>query len=334
MSGILNLVSIPFGWAMWALYQVFKNYGLAIVFFTIITKLILVPISIKQQKNQAKTALFQPKLEKLKKMYGNNKEKYQEEMAKLYQAEGINPMASCGPMIIQLLLVIGIYDVVRKPLTHILRIPTDSINYIIEKSNKVTELEAFMQFKEDPGKFTELAADVADKLNEFDIMVFGLNFGAVPTLKSILVLIPILSGITALISSIVSQRINAKNNPAMDQAGNSMKIMMYTMPLMSVWIAFKVPVGLGFYWIISNIFIIGQTIILGILYNPEKLKAYAEAEVEKRRMQTGKIYTHAEEVEDDREDGKDVDKKLSKKELDKKRLAEARKRMAEKYGDD
>lgn len=334
MSGILNLVSIPFGWAMWALYQVFKNYGLAIVFFTIITKLILVPLAIKQQKNQAKTALFQPKLDKLKKMYGNNKEKYQEEMMKLYQAEGINPMASCGPMIIQLLLVIGIYDVVRKPLTHILKIPAESIDYIIEKSSKATELEAFMQFKENPALFTELTAEVADKLNGFEITVFGLNFGAVPTLNSILILIPILSGITAMISSIVSQKVNGRNNPAMEQAGSSMKIMMYTMPLMSVWIAFKVPAGLGFYWIISNIFIIAQTIILGRLYSPEKLKAYAEAEVEKRRMQTGKIYTHAEEVDEDKTDDKDSGKKLSKKELDKKRLAEARKRMAEKYGDD
>lgn len=333
MGGILNLVSIPFGWAMWALYQVFKNYGLAIVFFTIITKLILVPIAIKQQKNQAKTALFQPKLERLKKMYGNNKEKYQQEMTKLYQAEGINPMASCGPMIIQLLLVIGIYDVVRKPLTHILKIPADSINYIIENSDKNTELEAFMQFKADPGRFGELAAEVAQKLNEFDITVFGFNFGAVPTMKSILVLIPILSGITALISSIISQKINAQNNPAMAQAGGSMKMMMYTMPLMSVWIAFKVPAGLGFYWIISNIFIIGQTILLGKFYSPERLRAYAEEEVEKRRMQTGKIYTEAEEI-DEEEDDKKREKKLSKKELDKIRLAEARKRMAEKYGDD
>ena len=122
MGFISELIGYPLGFVMWAIYQVFKNYGVSILLFTLVTRLVLFPLSVKQQKSSAAMVAFSPKLEKLKKQYANNPQKLQEEQMKLYAEEDINPMASCLPMIPQLLFLYGIFDVVYRPLTHILHI--------------------------------------------------------------------------------------------------------------------------------------------------------------------------------------------------------------------
>ena len=111
-------------------------------------------------------------------------------------------------------------------------------------------------------------------------------------IQILIMLIPILSGLTALISSIISMAVNKKNNPAMANQGASMGVMMLMAPIMSLWIAFAVPAGVGFYWTISNIFLIFQTIIIGKIYTPEKLKELAEKEIEKNKSKRA-IYTTA-----------------------------------------
>lgn len=102
MGFISELIGYPLGWIMWAVYALVKNYGVAILIFTFIVRLILFPLSVKQQKSTAAMAAFQPKLDKLKKQYANNPNKLQEEQMKLYAEENINPMASCLPMFLQL----------------------------------------------------------------------------------------------------------------------------------------------------------------------------------------------------------------------------------------
>ena len=99
----IPIITPLLGYLMKLCYIIFNNYGLALIVFTLIIKLITVPFQIKQQKNTARMAKFQPQLKKLQNKYGNNKEKYQEEMMKLYAEEGINPMGSCLPMIITML---------------------------------------------------------------------------------------------------------------------------------------------------------------------------------------------------------------------------------------
>lgn len=351
MTTLYNIFGYPFGWVIWALYKVIPNYAIAIILFTLITKLILMPISIKQQKNSAKTALFQPKLEALKKKYGKNQEKYQQELQKLYQQEGANPASSCGPLIIQMLLLFGVYDVVCKPLKHILRISADAIDIIVNTATSAgakiangslqSQLFAFDFFKSNPDKFAELTnnlnqqgldgAGIVDKLQNFDLNFLGINLGQTPSLSwNLLLIVPILAGVTAFLTSFVSNKINLKNNPAMASQQSTMNIMLFTMPLFSVWIAFSVPAGVGFYWIISNIFMIFQTIVLAKIYTPQKLKEYAEKEAEKRRAASGTYTTVAEEIDEETGEVREVKRQLS----DKERIAEARRRMAEKYGDE
>lgn len=352
MTFLYSLLGIPFGYVMWAIYQIIPSYGVSIILFTLFTKLILIPISVKQQKNSAKTALLGPKLEKIKKQYGKNQQRYQEEVQKLYEREGANPMAGCFPMIIQFLILFGIYDVVCKPLKHILHLSndiivkfTDIVNTAAKAANGGKELfssgslqsqiHAFNYYKAHTGDFGDLASQIGqeavDKLNGFSLSFLGINLGETPSLAfNMLLLIPILSGVTALISSIVSTKINEKNNPAM-QGNTTMKSMALIMPIFSAWIAFSVPAGVGFYWAVSNVFIIVQTIVLAKIYTPEKLKAYAEAEAEKRRQSRG-VYTSTAEVVDE-ETGEIKEVTETKQLSDSEKIALARKRMEEKYGE-
>ena len=121
----------------------FSNYGLALIVFTLIVKLITVPSQIKQQKNTAKMAKFSPKLKQLQKQYANNKQKYQEEMMKLYSEEGVNPMGSCLPMIVTMVILFGVIGVVYQPLNFISNIGKSSFSLISVHNETITEAEAF-----------------------------------------------------------------------------------------------------------------------------------------------------------------------------------------------
>jgi YidC/Oxa1 family membrane protein insertase len=270
---------------MWLIYQVVHNYGIALILFTIVLRAVLFPLSIKQQKSSAKMQVFQPKIQEIQKKYANNKEKQQEEMMKLYEQHGYNPMGGCLPSLLQMVFLFGIIYVVYEPLTHILRLDSATISALTEivKANtdilgsnagSSTQVQlaivSAIQNSETVGLFSSIAPDVIEKIQNFDYTLFGLYLGQVPTWKSVLVLIPILSGLTALATSMVSMKLT----PGMDQQqNNSMKYMMYFMPIMSLWIAFSVPCGVGIYWIVSNLLAILQTVLLNKFYSPAKYPA-------------------------------------------------------------
>ena len=140
----IPIVTPLLGYLMKLLYIIFKNYGLALIVFTLITKLITVPFQIKQQKNTARLAKFQPQLKKLQNKYGNNKEKYQEEMMKLYTEEGINPMGSCLPMIITMVILFSIIGVVYAPLKYVSNIDGNSFRLTSTSSEKISDAETLV----------------------------------------------------------------------------------------------------------------------------------------------------------------------------------------------
>ena len=361
----MSILGYPLGWIMWAIYKVVNNYGVALILFTVLVRLALFPLSVKQQKSSAKMQVFQPKMQEIQKKYANNKEKQQEEMMKLYEQHGYNPMAGCLPSIIQMILLFGIIYVVYEPLSHILHMDKATITALtdIVKANaellgtsgqpQLTAISA-IQNPETVGLFSSISSDVISQIQGFDYTLFGLYLGQIPTWKSVLVLIPILSGVTALATSIVSMKLT----PGLDQQQKSMKTMMYLMPLMSLWIAFSVPCGVGIYWIIGNLLAIVQTVILNKFYSPARYKAEYEEQVrrieeqkkkdrEERKKRNGgkKLPEEIEEENAAKAEAKrktpatpDAEKAaeayMTSKELNRKRLAEARKRDAEKYGDE
>lgn len=137
----IPIITPLLGYLMKLCYMVFKNYGLALIIFTLIIKLITVPFQIKQQKNTARMAKFQPRLKKLQQKYGNNKEKYQEEMMKLYSEEGVNPMGSCLPMIITMVILFSIIGVVYAPLKYVSDIDGKSFSLSTASSETMENAE-------------------------------------------------------------------------------------------------------------------------------------------------------------------------------------------------
>ncbi|MBQ1339047.1 MAG: YidC/Oxa1 family membrane protein insertase [Ruminococcus sp.] len=364
MNAIYDIIGIPFGYLMMLIYRIFQNYAVSIIVFTIVTKIILLPVNFKTQKNAARMQLLTPKLEKLRKSYSNNPQRLQEEQQKLYIQEGINPMGSCLPAFIQMFLLFGVLDVVYKPITHILRfskgVRKEAAAIAGTKlSNLRGELVIMNDLNDEPSKYSGiLDGEFRTKVREFsdNFTIFGANLGKVPSIhvdwssreSIVLFFIPICAGLAQLIASVYSQIHQRKVNPNM-QSNGCLTFMMYFMPLISVWFAYSVPAGVGFYWIWSALFSFFITFALNHYFTPERTEAINEKEKEKARIYAEKHpekktfmqrMLEQQELANQQNSGKNGKKsngeKASRSEMNKynrDKIKEARKRMAEKYGD-
>ena len=127
MMQIFNFFGSILGYLLWFLYTIFRNYGVAIILFTVILKLVMFPMSIKQQKSMASQSKLADKQKELQKKYGTNKQKYNEELAKLYEKEGVNPGSGCLTSLLPFPIMLGIYYSVILPLSNTLHIASGSI---------------------------------------------------------------------------------------------------------------------------------------------------------------------------------------------------------------
>jgi len=374
---LYDLIGVPFGYLMSFIYDIVPNYALAIIIFTLVTKLLLFPVNYKTQKNAARMQLLAPKLEKLKKSFESNPQRLQEEQQKLYQQEGINPMGSCLPMFVQMFLLFGVIDVVYKPITHILHISKPVRTAAIEKASELavkygdvnggkaisaknlrSELLTAEVLDKHPDDFTIYSENFHDKVSKFSetFNVLGANLGKTPKLHPetwnreslILFCIPFLAGLAQLLFSLYSQIHQKKTNPNAQAAGGGcMMATTLLMPLMSVWFAFGLPAGIGFYWIFSSLFSFVITFALNCYFSKNRIEAINEKEKEKARIYAekhpGKKSFMQRMMESqaamEQQSNVRVDEngdKISRSEHNKQnrdKLKEARKRMAEKYGD-
>lgn len=278
----MAILGIPFGWVLHWLQELIGNYGWTLIAFTVIVKLLMTPLTIKQQKSSAKMAAFQPKLQELQKRYSKNKEKYQEEMMKLYEREGYSPTSGCMPMVIQMVILFGIIEVVYRPLRYVLQISNDVIDAACSALGLASsqQLQLINIVQSGSGESFETVKNIfslADiqKIQEFDMNFLGLDLSQTPTLGfNWLMVIPILSCLTALLVSLVSMK--QQNSTATEgQQGMMMKVMMFASPIMSLFFTFQLPAGVGLYWIISNITSFASSEIVRRIYTPEKLAEIA-----------------------------------------------------------
>ncbi|MBQ3049609.1 MAG: membrane protein insertase YidC [Oscillospiraceae bacterium] len=344
-----NIVGYPLGWIMWALYQLVSNYGVALILFTLVLKIAMFPLSVKQQKSTAQQAVMAPKLQALQKRYAKDKERLNEEMTKFYKEEKYNPMSGCLPMLLQFVVLFGLIDVIYNPLKHILRFSKDVIaaagELVASASEKAAtasqQLAIIAAVKDNPAAFASIDAEFGinfvEKVQNFELSFLGLNLGEMPSWAWPIILVPFLSGITSLIHTIYSSYMQKKNAIADDPANNAMlmKGMMYIMPVFSFIFAMQVPAGVGIYWTVSNVLSLVQSFYLNKKYNPKKLAAEIEAaEAEKKKLKKESKQELKEKLEEGKEVTKELEEKaLSAKELNRRKLAEARKREAEKYGE-
>ena len=351
MQFIMKIFGWPLGFIMLGCYMITgNNYALAITVFTFATKLALLPLSVKQQKEQAKIAIFQPKLKRIQEKYGNNKERYNEEIQKLYTEEGYNPMSGCLPSLIQFPILFGVIDVVYKPIYHIFRVSNAVIEemmsvasaagHAFEAHSYYNQIKLLKIIQDETELFHSFDQEIITKIAEFDMTLFGLDLGIVPQFKltyeggfNWYLLIPILCGLFQLGMTFYMQ----KANPSQQQGGGAMNIMLYTMPLMTVYIGFVVPAAAGFYWTLSAVAQFIQSFFFNIFLNPKKLAEQAEAEAEAAReakkQQRAEAKEKLKELQRERSAKYAQNETPEQKEINKKKLAEARKRAAEKYGE-
>ena len=260
------------------------NFAAAVLIFTVFINLLLIPLSIKSQKSTVQQTRIKPKLDELKKLCGDDKQKYNMEMQKLYQEEGVSMSGGCLPMIIRLLLMMSIYSLINRPLTYLMGVSDKAIN-AAEKlmgGKNITELKIIDAVAH--GKIE--SPEIAEKLDTIDFSLFGLDLTQTPKFGfdfandfQWIWLIPIGAFLAQILTSIVSMAIQKKNNPE----APSMAGMMLTMPLISLFIGFGLPGGVGFYWICSSL--IGGFIQSGIqlLYGPHRMLAsYRKKEIAKQ----------------------------------------------------
>lgn len=376
MNALYDLIGIPLGYLMSGIYKLIPNYAIAIIVFTLVTKIILFPMSYKTQKSAARMQLLQPKLQKLQKSFSNNPTRLQEEHQKLYQEEGLNPMGSCLPAFIQMFLLFGVIDVVYKPITHILHISKPVRKAAIEKASELAvqfkdvnggnpiqsnnlrnELLTMEALDKHSADFSSIGENFRQVVTEFteNFTIFGANLGKVPTLHPetwnfeavVLCAIPFLAGLAQLLTSFYSMHHQKKTNPTAQAGGGCMTAMMLLSPLMSIWFAFELPAGIGFYWIWSALFSFLVTFGLNLYFTHDKVVAINEKEKEKARIYAEKhpekktfmqrMLEQQAALEAQNGGAANVSgEKLSRSELNKVNrdaINEARKRMADKYGD-
>lgn len=270
------LITTPFGYILKFIFSlVANNYGLAIIIFTIITKLCLLPLFIKQQKSTIAMQKIQPKIQAINKKYENQKtpeaqQRMQQEMMKLYQENNVSPMGGCLPLLIQFPIIIGLYQVVTRPMQYLMMLGTDSIKKVADfllENNLITETVAKFALKQNQIEVARVALDnidlIKDKIGvalmEIDFNFLGLDLSLTPSFSKmdLLWIIPILSAVTAYLSSMVMQKLSG--NTQQNQQMASMNIIM---PLMSGYFCFIMPTGVGIYWIMSNIVSIVQQILM------------------------------------------------------------------------
>ncbi len=271
----MSYILYPFAWLLLALYDVFKNYGLALILFSLLIKLVLLYFSMKSKKGTMKTARLQPKMKELEKRYAGNKAKYNEEVQKLYKDNDVKMMGGCVWSLIPFPILIGLYSVIRQPLTYLMHLSKEQIDTVSGvltglgysatsgAYNEITMAQQIFQ------SFDAVKASVPQVI-KLDFSFLGLNLAEIPQWKIWelpfswgvlgLFLIPVISALL----SFLSTKISMMGGSAPEQ-GN-MKSMMLMAPLMSIWIGFIMPAGLGIYWIATSVFTIIQDYFLAKYY--------------------------------------------------------------------
>lgn len=288
MMGIFNFFGSILGYLLWFLYTIFKNYGVAIILFTIILKAALFPMSLKQQKSMASQAKLAEKQKELQKKYGNNKQKYNDELMKLYEKEGVNPSSGCLTTLLPFPIMLGIYYSVIMPLTNTLHIASDAVQKATDYISKIpgmvsagvyTEMQIVRNFDALKENLEFSPADV-EKIEFFckGFKFAGLDLLATPKgseFLSFLWIIPVLSLVTSFAYQFYMSYYQKKTT-GQKQPG-CMTATMYIFPLISVYWAYSMPAAVGFYWVISSVTSFIQSLITNKYFSINHMTAMTEA---------------------------------------------------------
>jgi len=327
----VGIILKPFAWLLLFFYNLFSSYGIALILFAIVIKLILFPVTLKSKKSMIQTTMLSEKMQKLQKQYGKDRERYNLEVQKLYEKEHVNPMGGCLWSLIPMIVLIALYGIIREPLTYFMNMSAAQIQSlakalnwetvavssgwvsaaVMEKAEGLFQNGAYNQMYllslVNPENLASLkSATGAEGLFVLNFRFLGLDLSSIPSwkfwtggLEAVgLFILPLISTAVSFLSMKVSMATSRMNNQAQNQQLDSTnKMMMWTMPLMSLWIGFTVPAGLTIYWIAQYFVTMFQEVLCGKMLKKDYEAAREaaakreeeEKEEEKRRKEEARL---------------------------------------------
>ena len=318
---MLDAIATPFGWLMRQFYALTGNFGLAVILFSLAVTIVLLPFMAKSKKGMMRMTRLQPKLMELQKKHEGNQQKLNEEIAKLYRQEKASPMGGCLWTLLPFPILLALYRAVIKPLTIVMGVPDELLAEGGALLNRLNELgftlaegansyyAQIYQSEFITANFDQFAG-ISDKLIPMDFNFLGLNLAATPNWHFWafdfsegvwpvigLFLIPIISTALSYLSMYISQKVNA-TTATTAQAQSTNRMMLWMMPLMSLWLGFTLPAAMGIYWIMNSLTgIIRDTALTA--YYKKKLDAEdavrraeereREEELERKRQETERL---------------------------------------------
>lgn len=299
----LQIIMTPFSWLLRVFCQVFDSYGIALILFTIVVKLILFPFNLKGKKGMIKMNLISGQLREIQKRCGNDRERYNQEVQKFYSENNVSPMGGCIWQLIPLLILWPLYAIIRRPFRYMMGLSDTAIASVagaLGWSDYASMTGAYKELTlaadlNSTNLATATAAAAGSSLFVINFSFLGMDLAEIPNLmfwqdgidwNSIgLFLLPIISAVLSLLSMLVSQRTNRMNrNQEMDKStASTNRTMMIVSPLISLWIGYSMPAGLCIYWIANSLLMMVQEVICGKILRKDYEAAQREMEEQARK---------------------------------------------------
>lgn len=277
---MFNSIANVLGYLLNFIYNIVNNYGLAIILFTLLIKIVLLPISIKQQKTMKKSAKMQVELKQIQEKYKNDQEKANQEMMSLYKKNNMSPFSGCLSSIIQIILLLSVFYLVRSPLTYMKKVDLELIDKYKDELSVSSNYPEVQVIKEKGGE---------DERVYLNMNFLGLDLSNVPSAnyKDFKVfIIPILYVLSSIVSMKLTLNLQGNSKKKKDentdenkekelseQMPDMSKSMSYMMPIMAVSISLVAPLGLGLYWLVNNVLMIGERMLLNKFIKDEEEEA-------------------------------------------------------------
>lgn len=277
---MLKFLANLLGYLLNSIYGIVNNYGIAIIIFTIIFKIVMLPISVKQQKSMKKNSDMQKKVLEIQTKYSNDQVRQSQELMDLYKKEHYNPFSGCLTSIVQMIIVLSMFYLVSQPLTYMKHIEPEKIDSYVSQITEETGTAP---------RYREIAVIKAmgekDENVRINMNFLGLDLSDIPSENYTnwkVYIIPVLYVFTSFISTKLISLVNkdekkeekkkeelpqTNETEAMTEMNKQMQLMV---PIMSVSIALIAPLGLALYWLVGNLFAMGERLVLNKFFRKEE----------------------------------------------------------------
>ena len=352
LFSLADIIQVPFGYLMGWLYQFTNNYGIALILFSIIVQLVMLPMTAKSKKSMMKMSRLQPRMQEIQRRYADDPQRQNAAIQAMYKEEGVSMGGGCLWSLVPMLIIIPLYTVVRQPLVYMLHESLETANQIVDVLktsapeafgsnayyNQITAAQLIPQYAD---VLKEAIPTISDTvLNGINFGFLGCNLGLIPPFNVFastfwtwpnvgLFLLALLSAGNQVVTMWINQKMNDsvvtnkdgiqdKETAQNSQAAQTSKVMMYTMPLMMLWIGFTVPASLSLYWLTGGVVRTIEDVLLTKKYRTQY--DAEDAERLKRRLEQDRIEAEKEQQRAERRaanpDG--ITENTSKKKMQKK----------------